>query len=78
LRPDSEEEMVPTDIRYDGAMSELVKTGKAPCEHMFSASPLRADIAQCSWDVRFVSNPDIDQIPARLAVSYLTARPCTT
>src|SRR5215475_1386871 len=23
-------------------------------------------------------NPDIDQIPAGLAVSYLTARPCTT
>jgi hypothetical protein len=26
LRPDSEEEMVPTDIRYDGAMSELVES----------------------------------------------------
>src|SRR5258706_7256545 len=31
-----------------------VKTGKARCEHMFSALPLRADIAQCSRHVRFV------------------------
>jgi hypothetical protein len=30
LRPDIEEEMVPTDIRYDGAMSELgVRRDKA-------------------------------------------------
>jgi hypothetical protein len=28
LRPDSEEEMVPTDIRYDGAMSELGQNAK--------------------------------------------------
>jgi hypothetical protein len=31
-----------------------VKTGKAQCEHMFSALPLRADIAQQSRHVRFV------------------------
>jgi len=31
-----------------------VKTGKAQCEQMFSALPLRADIAQCSRHVRFV------------------------
>ena len=31
-----------------------VKTGKAQCEHMFSALPLIADIAQCSRHVRFV------------------------
>src|SRR5258706_15814517 len=37
-----------------GRCPSWVKNGKAPCEHMFSASPLRADIAQCSWDVRFV------------------------
>src|SRR6266436_1165411 len=28
------------------------KTGKAQCDHMFSALPLKADIAQCSWHVR--------------------------
>src|SRR6266478_8626778 len=31
-----------------------VKTGKAPCEHMSSALPLKADIAQCGRHVRFV------------------------
>ena len=31
-----------------------VKTGKAQCQQMFSALPLRADIAQCSRHVRFV------------------------
>jgi hypothetical protein len=31
-----------------------VKTGKAQCEHMFSALPLRADIAHCVRHVRFV------------------------
>jgi hypothetical protein len=31
-----------------------VKTGKAQCEHMFSALPLRADIAQQTRHVRFV------------------------
>src|SRR6476619_5010090 len=31
-----------------------VKTGKAQCEQMFSALPLRADIAQQSRHVRFV------------------------
>ena len=35
-----------------------VKTGKAQCEHMFSALPLRADIAQQSRHVRFVPVPD--------------------
>src|SRR2546430_3318373 len=36
-----------------------VKTGKARCEHMFSALPLRADIAQCSRHVRFVPHLDM-------------------
>src|SRR6266403_778490 len=27
-------------------MQRAVKTGKAPCEHMFSALPLKADVAQ--------------------------------
>src|SRR6266404_2778237 len=31
-----------------------VKTGKAQCEHIFSALPLRADIAEQSRHVRFV------------------------
>jgi hypothetical protein len=35
-----------------------VKIGKAPCEHMFSVLPLRADIAQRSRHVRFVPQPD--------------------
>src|SRR5258705_173128 len=30
------------------------KTGKARCEHMFSASPLKAAVAQRGWHVRFV------------------------
>jgi hypothetical protein len=37
-----------------------VKTGKAQCVHMFSALPLRADIAQCSRHVRFVPIGDIE------------------
>ena len=37
----------------------LAKTGKAQCEHMFSASPLRADIAQCSRHVSKVPTGDI-------------------
>jgi hypothetical protein len=35
-----------------------VKTGKAQCEHMFSALPLRADIAQQTRHVRFVPTRD--------------------
>src|SRR5258705_2989210 len=31
-----------------------VKTGKAPCEHMFSAVHPTTDIAQCGRHVRFV------------------------
>src|SRR5258707_1104866 len=38
------------------AAGEAVKTGKAQCEHMFSALPLRADIAEQSRHVRFVAN----------------------
>ena len=33
-----------------------VKTGRAQREHMFSALPLRADIAQCNRHVRFVED----------------------
>src|ERR1700688_4520819 len=36
-----------------------VKTGKAQCEHMFSALPLRADIAQQSRHVRFVPEAEV-------------------
>ena len=36
-----------------------VKSGKAQCEHMFSALPLRADIAQQSRHVRSVLLADI-------------------
>jgi hypothetical protein len=41
-----------------------VKTGKAQCEHMFSALPPRADIAQYSRHVRFVPHPDIRDVAA--------------
>src|SRR6476646_11637530 len=44
-----------------------IKTGKAPCEHMFSALPLRADIAQRSRHVRFV--------PDSVAKVFLGERP---
>jgi hypothetical protein len=40
-------------------MSVPVKTGKAQCEHIFSALPLRADIAQQTRHVRFVPKGDI-------------------
>jgi hypothetical protein len=36
-----------------------VKTGKAQCEHMTSALPLKADIRRAAWDVRFVPTGDI-------------------
>src|SRR5258705_2400723 len=35
-----------------------VKTGKARCEHMFSALPLKADVAQRGRHVRFVPPAD--------------------
>jgi hypothetical protein len=38
---------------------DSTKTGKAQCEHMFSASPLRADIAQCRRHVRFVPKSEL-------------------
>ena len=37
-----------------------VKTGKAQCEHMTSALPLIADIAQRGRHVRFVPNSDVN------------------
>src|SRR5712675_2253153 len=43
-----------------------VKTGKAPCEQMFSALPLRADIAQRSRHVRFV--PGKDSCTAQISI----------
>src|SRR6266446_6491167 len=36
-----------------------VKTGKAQCEHMFSALPSKADVAQCSRHVSKVPRGDI-------------------
>src|SRR5260221_6554785 len=39
-----------------------VKTGKAQCEQMFSALPLRADIAQCSRHVGFVPTADMQDV----------------
>jgi len=41
-----------------------VKPGKPQCEHMFSALPLRADIAQRSRYVRFVPIAGIRSISA--------------
>src|SRR5258708_40094797 len=41
------------------ARRKLVKLGKAHCEDMFSALPLRADIAHCGRHVRFVPRTDI-------------------
>jgi len=46
-----------TDVRFGFRLcenSDVVKTGKAQCEKMLSALPLRADIAQCNPYVRFV------------------------
>jgi hypothetical protein len=40
-----------------------------------SALTPEADIPQFLGDVGFVPNPDLEQIAAWLAVSYLTARP---
>jgi hypothetical protein len=37
-----------------------VKTGKAQREHIFSALPPKADIAQPRWRVRFVARTDTD------------------
>src|SRR6266404_5836407 len=39
--------------------SRRVKTGKAQCEHMVSALPLRADIAQQTRHVRFVPQAEV-------------------
>src|SRR6267142_1828293 len=41
------------------ARRKWVKLGKAHCEDMFSALPLRADIAHCGRHVRFVPRTDI-------------------
>src|SRR6266481_4323873 len=46
------------DVRTIRPWSFRVKIGKAQCEQMFSALPLRADIAQCSRHVRFVPIED--------------------
>src|SRR5258708_36284227 len=43
-----------------------VKTGKAQCEHMFSALPSNSDIARCSRHVRKVPNPDFACRPLKL------------
>ncbi len=54
-----------TNIQIIGRSLECrirVKTGKAPCEHMFSALPLRADIAQRSRHVRFVPKGDVTPV----------------
>ena len=39
-----------------------IKSGKTPTQHMFSALPLRADIAQRSRHVRFVPLSDIQPV----------------
>src|SRR5258705_5665980 len=52
--------MPPTCLRRNQARClRWVKTGKAQCEHMFSALPLRADIAEQSRHVRFVPLTDM-------------------
>jgi hypothetical protein len=42
-----------------------VKTGKAQCEHMFSALPPRADIEQCSRHVRSCQKRSLGRIQHR-------------
>src|SRR5258707_15437973 len=39
-----------------------VKTGKAQCEHMFSALPPKADVAQRGRHVRFVPLPEVARL----------------
>jgi hypothetical protein len=39
-----------------------VKTGKAQCEQMFSALPLKADVAQRGRHVRFVPKPEVEVV----------------
>jgi len=41
-------------VRQKVLLPLWVQPGKAQCEHMFSALPLRADIAQQTRHVRFV------------------------
>src|SRR6266404_6847966 len=41
------------------ACRRWVKIGKARCEHLFSALPLRADVAQRNRHVRFVPEADL-------------------
>src|SRR5258708_37179564 len=48
-------------------MSELDQNRKTQCEHMFSALPLRADIAEQSRHVRFVPTTDMSIGAARPA-----------
>src|SRR5258705_6735517 len=50
-------------IRRRGQEGQLwVKTGKARCEHMFSALPLEADVAQRGRHVRLVLPPWTDSV----------------
>src|SRR6266478_4001203 len=51
-----------------------VKTGKAQCEHMFSALPPRADIAQYSRHVRFVPSSDSCTAEDGIAIRSLDRR----
>src|SRR5258706_1363055 len=50
------------------------KTGKAQCQHMFSALPLRADIAQQSRHVRFVPRGDSCTAANDIAIRSLDRR----
>jgi len=51
--------MVPTDIRYDGAMSELGQKRKSGPAILTSVLPSTADIRRRDGHVRKMPNPDI-------------------
>jgi hypothetical protein len=71
LRPDSEKELVPTDIRYDGAMSELGQTRKCWRFHIISALPRKADINCRNRGIRFVPTTEVQV--GLLAICFLAS-----
>jgi hypothetical protein len=61
LRPNelmNEIELLIQSFPFSVAVSQSVKTGKAPCGHMFSALPPKADITLRTRYVRFVPTAD--------------------
>src|ERR1035437_475746 len=59
-----------TQVERQSFHTAWVKTGKAQCEHIFSALPLRADIAQCSRHVCFVPISDIRSRQLKRPLSF--------